>query len=90
MRPGISSLSPEEEDRSFMELNPLLIVGACERLSKWAGDVDSIAIRYEKVVMYLMRRKGRVLALTIEKETEPESDHKTITAISRSLRAIMT
>lgn len=38
-RPGVKSLSPEKEDRSFMELSPLLIVGACGRLSGWAGEV---------------------------------------------------
>jgi len=67
MRPGIKSVSPNKEDRSFMELNPQLIVGACGRLSSWAADVESVSIRYEKVVMYLMRHMGRVLALTIEK-----------------------
>lgn len=53
MRSGIRSLSPNREDRSFMELNPLLTVGSCGRLSSWAGDVESVSIRYEKVFMYL-------------------------------------
>lgn len=89
MRPGVNSLSPEEEDRSFMELNPLLILGACGRLSKWAGDVESIAIRYEKVVMFLIRNNGKILALTMEKNGTPEGDHKIIATLSQSLQSMM-
>jgi hypothetical protein len=89
MRSGLKSLSPNKEDRSFMELNPLLIMGACGKLSSWAGDVESVSIRYEKVVMHLMRHRGRVLALTIERETAPEDDNRTISEISRSLAALM-
>jgi hypothetical protein len=89
MRPGVNSLSPEEEDRSFMEMNPLLILGAGSRLSKWAGEVESIAIRYEKIVMYLMRKHERILALTMDKESEAQGDHAAITEISSSLDKLM-
>ncbi len=89
MRPGIKSVSPNKEDRSFMELNPQLIGGACGRLSSWADDVESVSIMYEKIVMYLMRHKGRVLALMIEEETYPGDDNRTISETSRSLVALM-
>lgn len=89
MRPGVNSLTPEEEDRSFIEMNPLLILGAGSRLSKWAGEVESIAIRYEKLVMYLMKKKERILALTMEKESGAEGDHATITAIGPLLSKMM-
>lgn len=89
MRPGIKSVSTNKEDRSFMELNPQLIVGACGRLSSWAADVESVSIRYERVLMYLMRHKGRVLALMTEEETYPGDDNRMISETRRSLVALM-
>jgi hypothetical protein len=76
MRPGLKSLAPEEENRTFMQLNALFVFGACERLSQWSGAVMDASIRYEKVIMYLCRLNGNILMLTVEKdealETIPE------------------
>ena len=86
MRSGLTSLSPEKEDLSFMELNPQLIIGACGRLSAWAGEVNSVAIEYEEVIMYLVRHNGKILALTIErKSTSPDI----IVEIAPSIRHLL-
>ncbi len=66
-RPGTQSHSPANEDQSFIQLNPLLIISACERLSKWTGEVNSVVVNYQKVNMFMMKHEGKVLALTLEK-----------------------
>lgn len=86
MRPGLKSLSPEKEDLSFMELNPQLIIGACDRLSAWAGEVNSVAIEYEKVIMYLVRHNAKILALTIERKSNSPD---IITEMAPSIRQLL-
>ena len=68
MRPGISSLSPEDADRSFMQLGPLLLSGVCERLAPWAGPLEAVISRYQKVVMIVRKLDRMYLALTINSE----------------------
>ena len=85
MRPGVKSLAPEEENRAFLQINPLVVFGACERLSQWGGAVTSVTVRYEKVLMYLARLKGRFLMLTVEKDEALE----TIPEIARSIESLI-
>ncbi len=85
MRPGLKSLAPEEENRAFMQLNALLVFGACERLSQWGGAVMSVSVRYEKVIMYLSRLNENIIMLTVEKDEALE----TIPEISRSIESLM-
>ena len=47
-RAGITSFSPEDTDRAFVQMGPLIVSGVCERLSPWTGQVGSIVINYEK------------------------------------------
>ncbi len=67
MRPGIPSFSPEEADRSFMQLGPMLLSGVCERLAPWAGPLETVVSTYAKVVMIVTRFDRRFLALTIDR-----------------------
>ncbi len=85
MRPGIKSLAPEEENRTFMQLNAMLVFGACERLSQWGGAVMSVSVRYEKVIMYLCSLNKNILMLTVEKDEALE----TIPEIVRSIQSLM-
>ena len=68
-----------------MELNPLAILGACERLGSWAGKVENVYVEYEKIIMYLTKRRGQILALTLERGPKPDDDYEAISAIDRSL-----
>ena len=69
MRPGVKSLSPVDTDQSFVQLGPLLLTGVCERLVPWAGSLETVISRYEKVVMIVTRIRGRkYLAMTIARE----------------------
>ena len=90
MRPGVKSLSPETEDRSFMEVNPLLILGAGGRLSKWAGSVENVTIRYDKVVMFLAKKNEKILALTVDKEAEAKGDLAANSTLTRSIGKLLT
>ncbi len=68
MRPGITSLSPEDTDRTFMQLGPMLLSGVCERLAPWAGPLEAVVSRYRKVVMIVRKLDKLYLALTINSE----------------------
>ena len=67
MRPGLESLSPPDQDRVFMQIGPLMLVGVSERLAAWAGAVESVVITFEKVGMVIARVSGKYLALTVER-----------------------
>ena len=83
MRPGLTSISPVEADRSFMQLGPMLLSGVCERLAPWAGPLDAVVSRYEKVAMIVTKIESLYLALTINSE-----DVDAIREIMESLRRI--
>jgi hypothetical protein len=86
MRPGVKSLAPEEENRAFMQLNALLVLGACERLSKWGGPVSNITVGYEKVLMHLAKFGKDILLLTVEKDEALEA----IPEIVKATKSLMT
>lgn len=81
MRSGLKSLSPEETDRSFMQLGPMLLSGVCERLAPWAGPLHELVSRYEKVAMIVTKIEKFYLAVTINSE-----DADSIQEIMESLR----
>lgn len=81
-RPGVKSHSPEEADRAFVQMGPLIISGVCERLSPWTGRVGSIVINYEKVTSLITKVKDGYLCLTVEKQNAPQ----TILEVLESLR----
>jgi hypothetical protein len=68
MRPGLESLSPEETDRSFMQLGPVLLSGVCERLAPWAGPLEVVVSRYKKVTMIVRKLDKLFLAMTINSD----------------------
>ena len=81
-REGLKSLSPEDAERSFMQMGPLLVTSICERMSPWGGPVGSIIVNYEKVTSLIMKVKDGYLALTVEKEQASQS----ILEITKSLQ----
>jgi len=68
MRPGVESYSPEDADRSFMQLGPLLLTAVCERLAPWAGPLETVVSTYEKVIMLVTRLDKRYLAVTLARD----------------------
>jgi len=85
MRPGVVSHCPEEEDFRFAEFNPLLLIGAGERMARWDGRVESVTVAYEKVLMYVRKFKDGILTLTVDKENDGTD---AIREISKTLNAM--
>ena len=85
-RQGLKSYSPEDADRAFVQMGPLIIGGVCERLSPWTGRVGNIVINYEKVTSLITKIKAGYLCMTIEKEEAQQS----IQEIVKSLEKWMT
>ena len=85
MRPGVESISPEADDRKFMELTPMLLTGASERLTPWAGGLEAVIVRYAKVTMIIKRLGPLYLAVTLDSE-DYESLRETIQSLERILR----
>lgn len=67
MRPGLTSLTPEGRDQYFMETGSLVLLGVCEQMGPWHGSVESLVVAYDKVVMYIRRLNGEIVAMTLEK-----------------------
>jgi hypothetical protein len=68
MREGVQSLTPSESDRNFVQLMPPIIVDAVEKLSPMLGLVDSVIIRYAKVVLVFFAEGNYVIVLSFGPE----------------------
>jgi hypothetical protein len=85
MRPGIKSVSPEETDSAFMQLGPMLLSGVSERFVPFAGPLEAVVSRYQKVMIIAKKLEGRYLALSIDSE-----DANELPNILQSLRNLTT
>ncbi len=70
MRPGLTSYTPEEDDRAFMEFGPQLMTGIAERLSPTggAGKVQSLIVNMEKDAVLLAPLRGGYLAISADRD----------------------
>jgi hypothetical protein len=50
-----------------METGALVLLGVCEQMGPWYGSVENLVIVYDKVVMYIRRLNGEIIAMTLEK-----------------------
>jgi hypothetical protein len=64
MREGVQSLTPSESDRNFVQLMPPIILDAVEKLSPMLGVVESVIVRYAKVVLVLFAEGSYVVVLS--------------------------
>lgn len=84
MRPGVKSLTPEEDDRLLLELRALFIAEMSERTSQWAGPVQYIAIGYEKFTELITVLKDKYMALTLESTASPQA----LVEVTKSIQAL--
>jgi hypothetical protein len=82
MRRGVESLSPEHEDRAFMQLGPMLLTGVSERLAPWAGGLQAVILRYAEATMIIRKFGAHHLAVTIDSE-DYESVRETIESLKQ-------
>ena len=82
IRPGEDAESAVEL-KEFMRLNPLLIVGASERLAKLTGEVDTITITCKEETMLLLKSNSRILVVSVKKPAldGPEPAGKLLTSL---------
>jgi hypothetical protein len=68
MREGIASLTPAGSDRNFVQLMPPIILDAVEKLAPLLGPVESVTVRYEKVLLVFFSKGNYVLVLSFNPE----------------------
>ena len=73
MRPGLTSYTPEKDDRAFMEFGPQMMTGIAERLSTagGAGKVQSLIVNLEKDAVLLAPLRGGYLAISADRADAP-------------------
>jgi hypothetical protein len=73
MRPGLTSYTPENDDRAFMEFGPQMMTGIAERLSTTggAGKVQSLIVNLEKDAVLLAPLRGGYLAISTDRADAP-------------------
>jgi len=64
MREGVESVATDEQERNFVQIMPPIIVDAVEKLQPLLGKLDSVAVRYEKVILIFFRMEGLVVILS--------------------------
>jgi hypothetical protein len=65
MREGIQSVSAsEEDDRNFVQMMGFIIVRTAEKLQRVLGNLESMTVRYEKVLLVFLRVKKVLVVLS--------------------------
>jgi hypothetical protein len=70
MRPGFTSYSSEEDDRTFMQFGPLIMSGVAERLthSGGAGKLQSVLVNLDRDSVLIMKFRDGYLALSVDRD----------------------
>ena len=66
MREGVVSVTTEEEERNFVQLMPPILVDAAEKMQSVLGTVESVTIRYAKVLLVFFRIGEVVITLSFD------------------------
>ncbi|HMK84067.1 MAG TPA: hypothetical protein VK503_10145 [Candidatus Bathyarchaeia archaeon] len=87
-REGLRTFAPNDVTRAFMEINPLLIVSACQRQTEWWGSVENVQVQFDKVNMLIIRSKDgkQILTLTMNKDAATIEE---IAGIVRSIKSLL-
>ena len=86
MREGVSSLTPDEQDRNFVQLMPPIIVDAVEKLQPLLGKLDTVTVRYEKSLLGFFRMQGLILIFSFD----PDVTTPFISALSDKMNTLGT
>lgn len=84
MREGLTSLSPESNDRATLEVRAQYIIETVEQECEWSGALNHIAISFEKYVEIIIPLKTAYVAITVEKDLPPTA-YETICKAIRDL-----
>ena len=70
MREGVESLTPPETDRHFVQLMPPIILDSVEKFSTLLGVVESVTVRYEKVLLVFFTKDDYVIVLSFNADIQ--------------------
>jgi hypothetical protein len=84
MREGVPSVTAAEDDRNFIQLMPPILVEAAEKLQRILGDLESVTMRYEKVLLVFFRVKKLVVILSYD----PKVTTPFVSAVSDLIRML--
>lgn len=84
MREGVTSLTPNSNHLSDLEIRTQYIIESAEQESKWIGALDHITFCFEKYVELVVPLKDSYVAINLEKDVPPESYPR----ISRAIREL--
>jgi hypothetical protein len=84
MREGVPSVTAAEDDRNFIQLMPPILVEAAEKLQRILGDLESVTMRYEKVLLVFFRVRKLVVILSYD----PNVTTPFVSAVSDLIRML--
>lgn len=84
MREDAQSLTSSEEDHNFVQLMPPIFVDAAEKLQSRLGTLESVTVRYEKVLLVFFRIKRFVVVLAYSPNATPQL----VSAVSDLMRML--
>jgi len=84
MREGVTSLTPDSNHLSDLEIRTQYIIESAEQESKWIGALDHITFCFEKYVELVVPLKDSYVAINLEKDVPPESYPR----ISKAIREL--
>ena len=89
IRPGRDTESAVDL-KEFMRLNPLLIIGASERLTKLTGEVDTVTVACKEETMHLLRSNRRIMVVSVKNQGKLSLDGQEPTGkLLTSLKELM-
>lgn len=84
MREAVDSVSSAEDDRRFIQIMPPILVDAAEKLQIILGALESVTIRYEKVLLVFFRVKKLIVILSYD----PKVTTPFVSAVSDLIRIL--
>jgi hypothetical protein len=72
MRSGVTSLTPEADDRLLLEVRGQYITEVCDQVDQWAGPTQYIAMVHERLTELIITLEGKYLAITLERTCPAE------------------
>ena len=64
MRDGIESVFTSEDRHNYVQVMPLIIIDAAEKLQRALGNLESVTVRYEKLLFAFFRVKRVIVLLS--------------------------
>ena len=70
MREGLQSITSGDSDRNFAQLFPPIILDSVEKFSPLLGVVESVTVRYEKVLLVFFTKGNYVIVLSFNPDVQ--------------------